>query len=120
MHDAAALAAKLRQTAATDKVTPAALTDLVVDVFTHCGVPQRDAEIGAEVAVWAQTHGSDSHGVVHLPLYTRGLLDGTIKGKPAIATTQPLPCSAVMDADHALGLVASRRAMDLAIDIAKT
>jgi LDH2 family malate/lactate/ureidoglycolate dehydrogenase len=106
--------------AATDKVTPAALAALVVDVFTYCGVPQGDAEIGAEVALWAQTHGSDSHGVVHLPLYTRGLLDGTIKSNPAIATTQALPCSAVMDADHALGLVASRRAMDLAIEIAKT
>ncbi len=120
MQDAAALSAKLRQVAAADKVTPASLADLVADVFTHCGVPRADAEIGAEVALWAQTHGSDSHGVVHLPLYTRGLLDGTIKSKPAIATTQPLPCSAVMDADHALGLVASRRAMDLAIEIAKT
>jgi LDH2 family malate/lactate/ureidoglycolate dehydrogenase len=120
MQDAAALAAKLRQMAATDKATPAALAALVVDVFTHCGVPQADAEIGAEVALWAQTHGSDSHGVVHLPLYTRGLLDGTIKSNPAIATTQPLPCSAVIDADHALGLVASRRAMDLAMEIAKT
>ncbi len=57
---------------------------------------------------------------MHLPLYTRGLLDGTIKSNPAIATTQALPCSIVMDADHALGLVASRRAMDMAIDIAKS
>ena len=120
MQDASALAAKLRQMAATDKVTPAVLAALVVDVFTHCGVPRTDAEIGAEVALWAQTHGSDSHGVVHLPLYTRGLLDGTIKSNPAISITQALPCSAVMDADHALGLVASRRAMDLAIEIAKS
>ena len=72
MQDASTLAAKLRQIAATDTVTPAALAALVVDVFTHCGVPRADAEIGAEVALWAQTHGSDSHGVVHLPLYTRG------------------------------------------------
>jgi LDH2 family malate/lactate/ureidoglycolate dehydrogenase len=119
MQDKTALAAKLRQTAAAENVTPAALAALVTDVFVYCGVPRRDAEIGAEVALWAQIHGSDSHGVVHLPLYTRGLLDGTIKSNPAIATTQPLPCSMVMDADHALGLVASRRAMDLAIDIAK-
>ena len=55
MQDAAALAAKLRQMAAADKVTPAALAALVVDVFTHCGVPRADAEIGAEVALWAQT-----------------------------------------------------------------
>jgi LDH2 family malate/lactate/ureidoglycolate dehydrogenase len=120
MQDKAALAARLRQTAAAATLSPAALAALVADVFVHCGVPQHDAEIGAEVALWAQTHGSDSHGVVHLPLYTRGLLDGTIKSNPAIATTQALPCSIVMDADHALGLVASRRAMDMAIDIAKS
>ncbi|MFZ3308143.1 MAG: Ldh family oxidoreductase [Xanthobacteraceae bacterium] len=120
MQDKAALAAKLRHIAATDTVSPTALAALVADVFIHCGVPRQDAETGAEVALWAQTHGSDSHGVVHLPLYTRGLLDGTIKSNPSIATTQALPCSIVMDADHALGLVASRRAMDLAIGLAKT
>jgi LDH2 family malate/lactate/ureidoglycolate dehydrogenase len=120
MQDAAALAALLRQMAAAETVAPAALAALVTDVFTHCGVPQQDAEVGAEVALWAQTHGSDSHGVVHLPLYTRGLLDGTIKSNPAITTAQPLPCSTMMDADHALGLVASRRAIDVAIGIAKT
>lgn len=120
MQEAAALGARLRQMAAADTVPSAALATLVTDVFTHCGVPPGDAEVGAEVALWAQTHGSDSHGVVHLPLYTRGLLDGTIKSNPAIVTTQVMPCSRVMDADHALGLVASRRAIDAAIGIAKT
>src|ERR1700730_13839344 len=47
-----------------------------------CGVPRADADVAAEVALWAQMHGSDSHGIVHLPLYTRGLLDRTIKSKP--------------------------------------
>jgi len=120
MQQVTALAAKLRQIAATDNVTTADLATLVADVFAHCGVPRTDAEIGAEVALWAQTHGSDSHGVVHLPLYTRGLLDGTIKSNPAISTTRALPCTMVMDADHALGLVSSRRAMDIAIEVAKT
>lgn len=119
MADTAALAAKLRLVAAADSVTPAALGALVSDVFMLCGVPKKDAEIAAEVALWAQLHGSDSHGVVHLPLYVRGLLDKTIKARPQIATTQATPCCAVMDADHGLGLVVSRRATDMAIDIAK-
>jgi LDH2 family malate/lactate/ureidoglycolate dehydrogenase len=96
MQDAAALAALLRQMAAAETVAPAALAALVTDVFTHCGVPQQDAEVGAEVALWAQTHGSDSHGVVHLPLYTRGLLDGTIKSNPAITTA---PTAALLHDD---------------------
>ena len=119
MADTAALTAKLRQIAAADSVTPVALGALVADVFVLCGVPKKDAGIAAEVALWAQLHGSDSHGVVHLPLYVRGLLDKTIKARPEITTTQTMPCCAVMDADHGLGLVASQRATDMAIDIAK-
>lgn len=120
MQDATVLAARLRQVAAADHVMPADLVTLVADVFVHCGIARADATIGAEVAVWAQTRGSDSHGAVHLPLYTRGLLDSTIKSNPAVSITRAMPCSVMMDADHALGLVISRRAIDLAIDIAKT
>jgi LDH2 family malate/lactate/ureidoglycolate dehydrogenase len=120
MKAPATLAAKLRQIAAADQVPPAALAALASDVFVHCGVPRTDADIGAEVAIWAQLHGSDSHGIVHLPLYTRGLLDGTIKSNPAFSTHQTMPCCAVLDADHGLGLVASRRALDMAIGYAKS
>ncbi|MFZ0424917.1 MAG: Ldh family oxidoreductase [Xanthobacteraceae bacterium] len=119
MNDSAGLAGKLRHTAGADRIAPAELAALATDVFVHCGVPRADAEIAADVAVWAQLHGSDSHGIVHLPLYTRGLLDGTIKSNPAFATEQTLPCCAVLDADHGLGLVASRRALDMAMSFAK-
>ena len=109
----------LRKLAAAEQVKPPELAQLASDVFEHCGVPQADADIAAEVALWAQLHGSDSHGVVHLPLYMRGLLDRTIKAQPNFAINRPMPACAVLDADHGLGLVASRRAMDLAIEIAK-
>ena len=115
-----ALAARLRQAAAADRVMPVELAALAADIFVLCGVTREDAGIAAEVAVWAQLHGSESHGAVHLPLYTRGLLDGTIKSRPNFAVVKPLPCCAVLDADHGLGLVASRRAIDMAITIAKT
>jgi LDH2 family malate/lactate/ureidoglycolate dehydrogenase len=120
MKDTAALAEKLRQIAAADRVSPAGLAALASDVFVQCGVPRADADIAAEVAIWAQLHGSDSHGIVHLPLYTRGLLDGTIKSNPAFSMHQTMPCCAVLDADHGLGLVASRRALDLAVSYAKS
>jgi LDH2 family malate/lactate/ureidoglycolate dehydrogenase len=114
-----ALVAKLRNAAAAERVTPAELSAVAAEVFVSCGMSQADADIAAKVALWAQLHGSDSHGVVHLPLYTRGLLDRTIKARPDFKITQPLPCCAVLDADHGLGLVASERANDMAIDIAK-
>lgn len=120
MADTTELTAKLRSVAAGDHIAPTDLSALAAAVFVHCGVPQIDADIAAEVATWAQLHGSDSHGVVHLPLYVRGLLDRTIKSRPSMTTSQPLPCCIVMDADNGLGLVASRRATDAAIDIARS
>ncbi|HEX3161924.1 MAG TPA: Ldh family oxidoreductase, partial [Pseudolabrys sp.] len=119
MGNIAALTEGLRKLAAAEQVKPAELSRLASDVFEHCGIPRADADIGAEVALWAQLHGSDSHGIVHLPLYVRGLLDRTIKAQPTFAMTRAMPACAVLDADHGLGLVASRRAIDLAIDIAK-
>jgi LDH2 family malate/lactate/ureidoglycolate dehydrogenase len=119
MTDVATLAESLRKIASGTQVKPSELSALVCDVFEHCGVPHADAEIGAEVALWAQLHGSDSHGIVHLPLYVRGLLDRTIKAQPAFKITQAMSCCAVLDADHGLGLVASRRATDMAIGIAE-
>ena len=119
MADIAALTERLRKVAGGAHVQPRDLSRLVSDVFEHCGVPAADAGIAAHVALWAQLHGSDSHGVVHLPLYVRGLLDRTIKAKPAFSTKQAMPTCAVMDADHGLGLVASQRATDMAIDLAR-
>ena len=120
MQDSVALAKKLRDAAGVDRMAPADLAALTSDVFMFCGVPRADANIAAEVALWAQLHGSDSHGIVHLPLYTRGLLDGTIKSNPAFSVSQTMPCCAVLDADHALGLVASARAIDMAMTYAKS
>jgi len=120
MANTAALVAKLRAVAASERVTAPDLSGLATAVFEQCGVPHEDAAIAAEIAVWAQLHGSDSHGAVHLPLYVRGLLDRTIKCRPNFVTTHAMPCCIVLDADNGLGLVASRRAIDMAIDIAKT
>jgi LDH2 family malate/lactate/ureidoglycolate dehydrogenase len=120
MPDMKSLAEKLRHAATANRISAPALAALCSDVFQHCGIAREDADIAAEVAVWAQLHGSDSHGAVHMPLYVRGLLDGTIKAGPDFKTTQAMPCCVVLDADHGLGLVASRRAIDTAIDIAKT
>jgi LDH2 family malate/lactate/ureidoglycolate dehydrogenase len=119
MGNVAALTERLRKLASGEQVKPSELSRLASDVFEHCGVPRADAEIGAEVALWAQLHGSDSHGIVHLPLYVRGLLDRTIKARPNFVTKKAMPCCAVLDADHGLGLVASQRATDMAIDIAR-
>jgi LDH2 family malate/lactate/ureidoglycolate dehydrogenase len=113
------LVSRLIECAAAERASPEELTQLAADVFAACGVSDRDAKVAAEVAVWAQLHGSDSHGAVHLPLYVRGLIDRTINPQPHMQTHRELACTAMMDADRALGLLASREAMDMAIQMAE-
>ena len=118
--DAQALADRFRKAAAVTHIASGDLSALARDAFLLCGISKSDAEDAAEIAVYAQLHGSDSHGAVHLPLYMTGLFDGTIKKAPNIVTTSGLPCCMVIDADNGLGLIASRRAIDAAIGLAQT
>lgn len=118
--NAALIAQELRDIAGRDRMAVGDFTAAIVNLFRYAGLPAGDAEVAAEVAVHAQLHGSDAHGCVQLPLYITGLLDGTIKSAPQIATESRLPCCVTMDADHGLGLIIGYRAMDAAIDLAKT
>lgn len=109
----------LRDIVAAERVGVDRLSAFVCDLFMAAGVPEEDAGIATEILVYAQLRGSQAHGVLHMPLYLTGLVDGTIKARPEITTEQSLPCTRVMDADNALGIVASRRALDMAIGLAR-
>lgn len=104
---------------ASERVSASDLSEFVKQVFLTCGVGEDDAQIATDVSIYAQLRGSQSHGVLHLPLYVRGLLDETIKCAPEFEFEDNLPCTRVMDADNGLGLVASRCALDTAIELAK-
>jgi L-2-hydroxycarboxylate dehydrogenase (NAD+) len=47
------------------------LAAFVVRAFSQAGVPAQDAEILAGLMVEADLRGSDTHGVIRLPLYIR-------------------------------------------------
>jgi LDH2 family malate/lactate/ureidoglycolate dehydrogenase len=118
--DAVALVKKLRDLAGRDRVPATDFIALLDETFGYCGLSPKDAAVAADVVAYGTLHGSDAHGAVQMPLWVTGLLDGTIKSAPAIATGSNLPCCVVMDADHALGLVAGTQAIDTAIDLART
>jgi LDH2 family malate/lactate/ureidoglycolate dehydrogenase len=117
-NDMSSLNSRLERSVAAGRIPADDLKGLARDVFIGCGMPEPDAAVAAEVAVYAQLRGSDSHGVLHLPLYVAGLLDGTIKSAPRFAMSGALASARVLDADHGLGLVAGRRAIDEAIELA--
>lgn len=116
----AEIARKMLQVSTLQRVPQAELAALVMDIFSSCGMAAEDAEAATRATIYAQQRGTDSHGVVGLPLYVTGLLDGTIKPAPQMKVFQTLPAAAVIDADHGLGLVVSQRAIDRASDFATT
>jgi LDH2 family malate/lactate/ureidoglycolate dehydrogenase len=92
----------------------------VEDVFTALGLPRGHAEQAADVLVWADIRGVDSHGVSNMmPFYVDGLRRGTINPTPEWSITREAPAIANIDSDRGLGLVVGPRAMDLAIEKAR-
>src|SRR3954470_7097424 len=116
----AEIVARLDAAAALRTLPAADFIVLLRDTFRYAGLSDADAVIAAEVAGHGTLHGSDAHGAVQMPLYVTGLLDGTIKCKPNVQVSGNLPCCKLMDADHALGLVVGQKAIDAAIEMAKT
>ena len=56
-----------------------ALQRFTRDVFLGVGLPPGDAETEAEVLVWANLRGVDSHGVLRMPWYVEMVDAGSMK-----------------------------------------
>jgi LDH2 family malate/lactate/ureidoglycolate dehydrogenase len=89
------------------------------EVFVRVGVPAEDADIEAEVIVWANLRGVDSHGVLRIPWYLELIDKGEMKTQPAIRVLKETPAAFVIDADHALGPVVTTQAMHRAMSKAR-
>jgi L-2-hydroxycarboxylate dehydrogenase (NAD+) len=101
------------------RVAAADLAAFVVRAFLAAGLPAGDAETVAGLMVDADLRGSDTHGVIRLPLYVRRIRAGGINVKPDIRVIGDRPSAALIDGDNAMGHLVMRRAAHLAIDKAK-
>ena len=54
--------------ASATTVTAGALRRFIQDVFVRAGMPETDAAIVADVLVWADLRGVDSHGVSRISM----------------------------------------------------
>ena len=95
------------------------LERLTRDIFAAWGVPRDDAACVAQQLVLANLRGHDSHGVIRIPQYVRGLKTGEINPTPRITTVMDLPVIAGIDGDRGLGQVVARHGTAVAIDKAK-
>ncbi|MCY4608394.1 MAG: Ldh family oxidoreductase [bacterium] len=102
-----------------DLITVDDLTVRVTAILAGAGLQPEDAALAADLLVFAQRSGIDSHGVMHLPAYVRRLCDGSIKARPAFVLKRGAGAAAVLGADDALGCLAAWRAMHEAIALAR-
>ena len=96
------------------------LQAFVARIYERLGVPNRDAQTAAKIAVAADLRGVDSHGVVMLPRKVDYMRRGLIEPNPKIQVDRETPATALLDGGNGLGEVVSRRAMELCIEKAKT
>lgn len=80
-------------------------------VFIKAGLPADDAETVADVLVWANLRGVDSHGVLRIPWYVNMAETGEMNIKPNIRIIKETAAVIYIDADHAFGPVVTVYAM---------
>ncbi len=95
------------------------LRRFVQEVFAAQGLPDKDAAVIAEVLLWANLRGIDSHGVVRVPQYVRHVHAGEMNPRPAMLARSDAPGTVLIDADRAAGPVAMSAAADAAIGKAR-
>ena len=106
-------------TAKNPRVSASNLMAFVARAFIAAGLPDSDAQILANLLVEADLRGSDTHGVIRLPLYVRRLRAGGINPNPNIHVISDRASVALIDGDNAMGHLVMRRAAELAVVKAK-
>ena len=101
--------------ASATTVTADALRRFTQDVFVRAGMPERDAAIVADVLVWADLRGVDSHGVSRISMYLRLIDDGDLNLTPSLKIRTETSASVLVDADRAAGPIAMTTAMNAAV-----
>jgi L-2-hydroxycarboxylate dehydrogenase (NAD+) len=106
-------------TADEARVSAAQLAKFVTRAFVAAGLPEAQAQTVARYMVEADLRGSDTHGVIRLPLYIRRLRAGGINAKPSIRVISERTSVALLDGDNGMGHLVMHSAALLAIEKAK-
>jgi len=93
------------------------LKNFITGSLLRGGCEQEDAMSVAEGLVSASLRGVDSHGIRLFPHYLRALQAGRIAANPRYIYIQNTSSSLLLDADHAFGLAAGRRAVQRIIEL---
>jgi LDH2 family malate/lactate/ureidoglycolate dehydrogenase len=111
--------AQKTSTAEVARIAAASLAAFAQRILCAAGIPATDAETVAQLMVEADLRGSDTHGVIRLPLYVRRLKAGGITTRPNIRIVQERKASALVDGDNGMGHLVMDFAAQTAIEKAK-
>jgi ureidoglycolate dehydrogenase (NAD+) len=90
------------------------LRRFVREIFARAGMSDAHAATVADVVVWANLRGVESHGVTRVPRYLDWIGAGVVNPRPDIKVVTETAASVLIDADRAAGPVAMTAAMEAA------
>jgi ureidoglycolate dehydrogenase (NAD+) len=101
------------------RVAKEPLEDFTRALFERVGVPPDDAATVAEVLVWANLRGVDSHGMLRVPRYVQWVESGVVNARPRLTILREAPAALVIDGDWCFGPVGLSFAAERAIEKAR-
>ena len=96
------------------------LADFATAIFRAAGMPTAYAESEADMLVWANVRGIDSHGVLRIPWYIQQIDDGDIVPDAVPEVVRQTAATALIDAHRAPGPVATMAGVEQAMTKART
>ena len=95
------------------------LVDAMTEIFRAAGYSQDAASTVAELLAEADASGIPSHGAMLVPMYVGRIKAGSVSKTEEPTVVSEFGAVTVFDAEHGLGQVMGRKAMDAAIAAAK-
>lgn len=91
--------------------------DFMTAVFVKLGLPEEDARLCSDVLMQSDKWGIESHGCNRFkPIYVDRIRKGILNPITKIDVLKETPTTAVLDANDGMGMVASKKAMDMCIE----
>jgi L-2-hydroxycarboxylate dehydrogenase (NAD+) len=102
------------------RVAEDALRSTVESIFTALGIPEEDAAQGADVLLYADLRGVETHGVSNmLRIYVNQYQSGQLNPTGRLTILNERPSTAAVDGGNTLGIFQGPKAMRIAIDKAR-
>lgn len=96
------------------------IDDFMTAVFMKNGLPEEDARLCSDVLLESDRRGIESHGCNRFkPIYIDRINQGILNPVTKIDIIKETPTTVLLDANDGMGMVASKKAMDMCIEKAK-